>query len=100
SRDITLEPMAAAPAPGASIGTRLAVIRTGEASAGAGEARSAPGHDSTPCPEGVLRYRVTTGTPSGGGPGEVLDTHPRTDACWDRSVYAPLADAPLRVGET
>ncbi|MFJ2642151.1 M6 family metalloprotease domain-containing protein [Streptomyces sp. NPDC087511] len=100
SRDITLEPMAAAPAPGASIGTRLAVIRTGEDSAVAVEARSATGNDSTTCTEGVLLYRVTNGTPSGGGPVEVLDTHPRTDACWDRSVYAPLADAPLRVGET
>ncbi|MFJ1625279.1 M6 family metalloprotease domain-containing protein [Streptomyces sp. NPDC088190] len=100
SRDITLEPMAAAPAPGASIGTRLAVIRTGEDSAVAVEARSATGNDSTTCTEGVLLYRVANGTPSGGGPVEVLDTHPRTDACWDRSVYAPLADAPLRVGET
>nr|WP_202554376.1 M6 family metalloprotease domain-containing protein [Streptomyces sp. SID4936] len=100
SRDITLEPMAAAPAPGASIGTRLAVIRTGEDSAVAIEARSATGNDSTTCTEGVLLYRVSNGTPSGGGPVEVLDTHPRTDACWDRSVYAPLADAPLRVGET
>ncbi|MEU7604674.1 hypothetical protein AB0B44_27540, partial [Streptomyces sp. NPDC041003] len=24
----------------------------------------------------------------------------RTEACWDRSVYPPLADAPLEVGET
>ncbi|MFD5187320.1 M6 family metalloprotease domain-containing protein [Streptomyces sp. NPDC058357] len=100
SRDSTLEPMAAAPAPGASIGTRLAVIRTGEDSAVAIEARSATGNDGTTCTEGVLLYRVSNGTPSGGGPVEVLDTHPRTDACWDRSVYAPLADAPLRVGET
>lgn len=100
SRDITLESMAAAPAPGASLGTRLAVIRTGESSAVAIEARSATGNDSTTCAEGVLLYRVHNGTPSGGGPVEVIDTHPRTDACWDRSVYAPLADAPLRVGET
>lgn len=100
SRDITLEPMAAVPEPGASIGTRLAVIRTGENSAVAIEARSATGNDSTTCTEGVLLYRVRNETPSGGGPVEVLDTHPRTDACWDRSVYAPLADAPLRVGET
>lgn len=92
--------MAAVPEPGASIGTRLAVIRTGENSAVAIEARSATGNDSTTCTEGVLLYRVRNETPSGGGPVEVLDTHPRTDACWDRSVYAPLADAPLRVGET
>ncbi|MFF8612599.1 M6 family metalloprotease domain-containing protein [Streptomyces sp. NPDC015350] len=100
SRDITLEPMAAVPAPGASLGTRLAVIRTGEDSAVAIEARGSTGNDSTTCAEGVLLYRVRGKTPSGGGPVEVIDTHPETDGCWDRSVYAPLADAPLRVGET
>ncbi|MFJ2270232.1 M6 family metalloprotease domain-containing protein [Streptomyces sp. NPDC087849] len=100
SRDITLEPMAAVPSPGSSLGTRLAVIRTGEGSAVAVEARGATGNDRTTCAEGVLLYRVRNGTPSGGGPVEVIDTHPRSDACWDRSVYAPLADAPLRVGET
>ncbi|MFI6864015.1 M6 family metalloprotease domain-containing protein [Streptomyces sp. NPDC050421] len=99
-RVVTLEPMAAVPVPGASVGTRLAVIRTGEGSAVAIEARSATGNDSATCTEGVLLYRVRTGTPSGGGPVDVLDTHPDTDACWDRSVYPPLADAPLRVGET
>ncbi|MEU1348158.1 M6 family metalloprotease domain-containing protein [Streptomyces sp. NPDC005775] len=99
-RVVTLEPMAAVPVRGASIGTRLAVIRTGESSAVAIEARSATGNDSATCTEGVLLYRIRTGTPSGGGPVDVLDTHPDTDACWDRSVYPPLADAPLRVGET
>ncbi|MEE4490267.1 M6 family metalloprotease domain-containing protein [Streptomyces sp. BE230] len=99
-RVVTLEPMAAVPVPGASIGTRLAVIRTGEGSAVAVEARSATGNDGATCTEGVLLYRVRNGTPSGGGPVDVLDTHPTTDACWDRSVYPPLADAPLRVGET
>ncbi|MFJ6011778.1 M6 family metalloprotease domain-containing protein [Streptomyces sp. NPDC092952] len=99
-RDLTLVPMAAAPGPGASIGTRLAVIRTGENTAVAIEARGATGNDTTTCTEGVLLYRVRNETPSGGGPVQVIDTHPRTDACWDRSVYAPLADAPLRVGET
>ncbi|MGW1651164.1 M6 family metalloprotease domain-containing protein [Streptomyces atratus] len=100
SRDITLESIAAVPAPGASIGTRLAVIRTGEGSAVVIEARSATGNDRTTCTEGVLLYRVRNETPSGGGPVQVIDTHPRTDACWDLSVYAPLADAPLGVGET
>ncbi|MET7646302.1 M6 family metalloprotease domain-containing protein [Streptomyces sp. NPDC005426] len=99
-RDVTLEPMAAVPVPGASLGTRLAVIRTGEGSAVAVEARGATGNDAATCTEGVLLYRVRNGTPSGGGPVDVLDTHPDTDACWDRSVYPPLADAPLRVGET
>lgn len=99
-RVVTLEPMSAVPVPGASIGTRLAVIRTGEGSAVAIEARSATGNDSATCTEGVLLYRIRNETASGGGPVDVLDTHPDTDACWDRSVYPPLADAPLRVGET
>lgn len=92
--------MAAVPVPGESLGTRLAVIRTGEGSAVAIEARSATGNDDGTCTEGVLLYRIRNETPSGGGPVDVLDTHPGTDACWDRSVYPPLADAPLRVGET
>ncbi|MFB7916620.1 M6 family metalloprotease domain-containing protein [Streptomyces sp. NPDC056061] len=100
SRVVTLEPIAAAPAPGASLGTRLAVIRTGEGSAVAIEARGATGNDRLTCTEGVLIYRVRNETPSGGGPVDVVDTHPRSGACWARSVYAPLADAPLRVGET
>lgn len=100
SRDVTLEPIAAMPARGASVGTRLAVVRTGEDSAVGIEARSATGNDSTTCTEGILLYRIHAETPSGGGPVEVIDTHPDTDACWDRSVYPPLADAPLRLGET
>ncbi|MFG2597849.1 M6 family metalloprotease domain-containing protein [Streptomyces sp. NPDC048462] len=99
-RVVTLEPMAAVPVPGASIGTRLAVIRTGEGSAVGIEARSATGNDRSTCSEGVLLYRIRNETPSGGGPVDVIDTHPGTDACWDQSVYPPLADAPLRVGET
>ncbi|MGN5632475.1 M6 family metalloprotease domain-containing protein [Streptomyces sp. AC154] len=99
-RVITLEPMAAVPVPGASIGTRLAVIRTGEGSAVGIEARSATGNDRSTCSEGVLLYRIRNETPSGGGPVDVIDTHPGTDACWEQSVYPPLADAPLRVGET
>nr|WP_185300632.1 M6 family metalloprotease domain-containing protein [Streptomyces finlayi] len=100
SADLTLEPIAATPAPGGTIGTRLAVIRTGENGALAIEARSATGNDGATCTEGVLIYRIRNGAPSGGGPVEVLDTHPGTDACWDRSVYPPLADAPLSEGET
>ncbi|WP_346342039.1 M6 family metalloprotease domain-containing protein [Streptomyces sp. SID2563] len=99
-RVVTLEPMADVPVPGASLGTRLAVIRTGEGSAVAVEARASTGNDLSTCAEGVLLYRVHNETPSGGGPVEVLDTHPDSDACWERSVYPPLADAPLRVGET
>ncbi|MEU0136622.1 M6 family metalloprotease domain-containing protein [Streptomyces sp. NPDC006296] len=97
--DLTLQPMAEVPRPGESVGTRLAVVRTGTDSAVAIEARSATGNDRTTCTEGVLVYRIRNATPSGGGPVEVLDTHPGSDACWDRSVYPPLADAPLREGE-
>ncbi|SBV02033.1 M6 family metalloprotease domain-containing protein [Streptomyces sp. Ncost-T6T-1] len=100
SADLTLEPVAAAPVPGGSIGTRLAVVRTGADSALAIEARSATGNDRDTCSEGILIYRVRSETASGGGPVEVVDTHPDTGACWDRSVYPPLADAPLGVGET
>ncbi|GAA2478990.1 M6 family metalloprotease domain-containing protein [Streptomyces gobitricini] len=96
----TLEPLAAAPERGASVGTRLAVVRTGGNSALAIEARGATGNDHGTCTEGVLIYRVRTDAVSGAGPVEVVDTHPSTGACWDRSVYPPLADAPLRVGET
>ncbi|WP_069172915.1 M6 family metalloprotease domain-containing protein [Streptomyces griseus] len=99
SADLTLEPMGEAPPPGGSLGTRLAVLRTGTDSAVAVEARSATGNDRATCTEGVLIYRVHNATPSGGGPVEVLDTHPHSDACRDRSVYPPLADAPLREGE-
>nr|WSZ96131.1 M6 family metalloprotease domain-containing protein [Streptomyces sp. NBC_00857] len=97
---LTLEPIAAAPAVGGRTGTRLAVVRTGADTALAIEARSATGNDRHTCTEGVLIYRVRGGTESGGGPVEVVDTHPRSQACWDRSVYPPLADAPLGVGET
>ena len=48
----------------------------------------------------MLIYRVRSEAASGGGPVEVMDAHPDTEACWDQSVYPPLADAPLRVGET
>ncbi|MEU9980136.1 M6 family metalloprotease domain-containing protein [Streptomyces sp. NPDC050856] len=95
----TLDPLAAPPQPGASIGTRLAVVRTGPTSALAIEARGATGNDVNTCSEGVLIYRVRNQAASGGGPVEVVDTHPDTEACWDQSVYPPLADAPLRVGE-
>ncbi|MGW7284443.1 M6 family metalloprotease domain-containing protein [Streptomyces sp. NPDC054847] len=97
---VTLEPVAAAPVGGGSIGTRLAVVRTGPDSALAIEARGATGNDTYTCTEGVLLYRVRAETASGAGPVEVVDTHPDTDACWEESVYPPLADAPLRVGET
>ncbi|MFD4738234.1 M6 family metalloprotease domain-containing protein [Streptomyces virginiae] len=96
----TLQPLAQAPPSGGTGGTRLAVIRTGPGSAIAVEARGSAGNDGDTCTEGVLVYRVRNEASSGGGPIEVLDAHPATEACWDRSVYPPLADAPLEVGET
>ncbi|MEY2231714.1 MULTISPECIES: M6 family metalloprotease domain-containing protein [Streptomyces] len=96
----TLQPLAQAPPSGGTGGTRLAVIRTGPGSAIAVEARGSAGNDGDTCTEGVLVYRVRNEASSGGGPIEVLDAHPSTEACWDRSVYPPLADAPLEVGET
>ncbi|MFI5754526.1 M6 family metalloprotease domain-containing protein [Streptomyces sp. NPDC051569] len=97
---LTLEPIAAAPDAGGVIGTRLAVVRTGEDSALAIEARGATGNDLRTCTEGVLIYRVRSGTASGGGPVKVVDTHPYGESCPGRSVYPPLADAPLGIGET
>ncbi|MFD7899223.1 M6 family metalloprotease domain-containing protein [Streptomyces sp. NPDC059568] len=97
---LSLEPIAAAPSVAGSTGTRLAVVRTGDNSALVIEARAATGNDLHTCTEGVLIYRVRGGTASGGGPVEVVDTHPHSQACWDQSVYPPLADAPLGVGET
>jgi hypothetical protein len=58
------------------------------------------GNDAAVCTQGVLVYRIRGGTESGSGPIEVLDAHPRTEACWDESVYPPLADAPVTVGES
>jgi M6 family metalloprotease-like protein len=97
---LTLEPLAESAEAGGPAGTRLAVVRTGEDSAVAIEARSATGNDSRTCTEGVLIYRVRSELASGEGPVEVIDTHPRSEACWDTSVYPQLADAPLGVGET
>ncbi|QFQ97645.1 M6 family metalloprotease domain-containing protein [Streptomyces phaeolivaceus] len=85
---------------GVGRGTKLAVVRTGPDSALAIEARGAVGNDGSVCTQGVLVYRIRGGAESGGGPIEVLDAHPRTEACWEESVYPPLADAPVAVGES
>ncbi len=63
------------------------------------EARTREGYDSGLCSDGVLLYRVRSDVASGDGPVRVVDGHPRTSACLDRSVYPPLADAPLDSGE-
>ncbi|MEV0244224.1 M6 family metalloprotease domain-containing protein [Streptomyces sp. NPDC050674] len=108
---LTLEPLAAGPggpAPrtagsqpfGLGRGTKLAVVRTGPESVLALEARGPVGNDEAACRQGVLVYRVRGGTRSGSGPIEVIDAHPRTEACWEDSVYPPLADAPIGIGES
>ncbi|MFK4190976.1 M6 family metalloprotease domain-containing protein [Streptomyces sp. NPDC033754] len=97
---VSLEPTDAPPSESGVLGTRLAVVRTGKDSVLAIEARSSTGNDADTCTEGVLVYRVRNGAASGDGPVQVVDAHPRTEACGDRSVYPPLADAPLEVGET
>ncbi|MFM9370310.1 M6 family metalloprotease domain-containing protein [Streptomyces sp. Da 82-17] len=96
---VTLEPLAAPVARGRTGGTRLAVVRTGHDSAIAIEARGATGNDRATCTEGVLVYRVRNEPASGAGPVEVIDAHPASEACWDESVYPPLADAPVKLGE-
>ncbi|MFE9449180.1 M6 family metalloprotease domain-containing protein [Streptomyces sp. NPDC006739] len=108
---LTLEPLeagpgvavqgaAGAPAFGLGDGVKLAVVRTGPDSALAFEARGAAGNDRAACRQGVLVYRVRGGAESGGGPIEVVDAHPHTEACWENSVYPPLADAPVALGES
>ncbi|MGQ4383152.1 M6 family metalloprotease domain-containing protein [Streptomyces sp. SAS_270] len=89
-----------APAFGSGRGTKLAVVPTGSDSALAFEARGSAGNDDSACTQGVLVYRVRGGAASGGGPIEVVDAHPRTEACWEDSVYPPLADAPVALGES
>ncbi|MET9834575.1 M6 family metalloprotease domain-containing protein [Streptomyces sp. NPDC006385] len=81
-------------------GIKLAVVRTGPESALAFEVRGPVGNDVAACRQGVLVYRVRNRTESGGGPVEVVDAHPRTEACWEASVYPPLADAPVGPGES
>ncbi|MET9681144.1 M6 family metalloprotease domain-containing protein [Streptomyces coeruleorubidus] len=108
---LTLEPLAAgpgvpvtgaagAPAFGLGRGTKLAVVRTGRDSVLALEARGPAGNDVAACRQGVLVYRVRGEAQSGGGPIEVIDAHPDTEACWEDSVYPPLADAPIGPGES
>ncbi|MFH9065598.1 M6 family metalloprotease domain-containing protein [Streptomyces coeruleorubidus] len=108
---LTLEPLAAgpgvpvtgaagAPAFGLGRGTKLAVVRTGRDSVLAFEARGPVGNDVAACRQGVLVYRVRGEAQSGGGPIEVIDAHPETEACWEDSVYPPLADAPIGPGES
>ncbi|MCD9872142.1 M6 family metalloprotease domain-containing protein [Streptomyces guryensis] len=108
---LTLEPLGAGPgipvrgaagppAFGFGHGAKLAVVRTGHDSVLAFEARGPIGNDAAACRSGILVYRVRGGAQSGGGPIEVIDAHPHTEACWENSVYPPLADAPVSLGET
>ncbi|WP_037853169.1 M6 family metalloprotease domain-containing protein [Streptomyces sp. NRRL S-340] len=91
---------AGAPLFGLGGGTKLAVVRTGSDQVLAVEARAPVGNDVTGCRPGVLVYRVRGDAESGGGAVRVLDAHPHTSACADSSVYPPLADAPVDVGES
>nr|WP_199806886.1 MULTISPECIES: M6 family metalloprotease domain-containing protein [unclassified Streptomyces] len=92
---IGVRPLAAA-----GRGTKLAVVRTGPGRVLAIEARDPVGNDAAACTRGILVYRVRNEAESGDGPVQVVDAHPRTGACWDESVYPPLADAPVSLGET
>ncbi|MGW3815982.1 M6 family metalloprotease domain-containing protein [Streptomyces sp. NPDC005046] len=85
---------------GSGRGTKLAVVQTGPDSALALEARGSAGNDDSTCTQGILVYRVRSETESGSGPIQVLDAHPHTEACWEDSVYPPLADAPVGLGES
>ncbi|MFG2225427.1 M6 family metalloprotease domain-containing protein [Streptomyces sp. NPDC048644] len=96
----TLRPLSAPMEPGDERRPRLLVVRTGPGSALVMEARDASGNDKAVCREGLLVYRVHSETASGSGPVQVLDGNPGTSACRGTSVYPPLADAPLGVGES
>ncbi|MEV5317925.1 M6 family metalloprotease domain-containing protein [Streptomyces sp. NPDC052687] len=98
--DVPVTGAAGAPVFGSGRGTKLAVVRTGPDSVLAFEARGAVGNDRSACRQGVLVYRVRSGAASGGGPVQVIDAHPETEACWENSVYPALADAPVDVGES
>ncbi|MET7603383.1 M6 family metalloprotease domain-containing protein [Streptomyces avermitilis] len=93
-----------APAPatafGVGHGTKLAVVRTGPDSALAFEARGPAGNDDATCSQGILVYRVRSEAESGAGPVQVVDAHPHSESCWGDSVYPPLADAPVGLGES
>ncbi|MFI7504642.1 M6 family metalloprotease domain-containing protein [Streptomyces sp. NPDC049687] len=108
---LTLEPLGAgpgvpvtgasgSPAFGLGHGTKLAVVRTGADTALAFEARGPVGNDRAACRSGILVYRVSADAQSGRGPVEVIDAHPGAEACWESSVYPPLADAPVALGES
>ncbi|WP_435843754.1 M6 family metalloprotease domain-containing protein [Streptomyces hirsutus] len=108
---LTLEPLGAGPGVpvtgadgtpsfGLGRGIKLAVVRTGPDSVLAFEARNPVGDDVGACRAGVLVYRVSVTARSGDGPVQVIDAHPHTGACWGGSVYPPLADAPVALGET
>ncbi|MEV5342734.1 M6 family metalloprotease domain-containing protein [Streptomyces sp. NPDC052676] len=98
--DVPVTGAAGAPLFGTGRGTKLAVVRTGPDSVLAFEARGAVGNDRSACRQGILVYRVRSGAESGGGPVQVIDAHPETEACWENSVYPALADAPVDVGES
>jgi M6 family metalloprotease-like protein len=98
--DVPVTGAAGAPVFGTGRGTKLAVVRTGRDSVLAFEARGAVGNDRSACRQGILVYRVRSGAESGGGPVQVIDAHPETEACWENSVYPALADAPVDVGES
>ncbi|WP_329547432.1 M6 family metalloprotease domain-containing protein [Streptomyces sp. NBC_01356] len=85
---------------GSGRGTKLAVARTGPDTVLAFEARGSAGNDGSTCTQGVLVYRVRSEAESGRGPIEVLDAHPHSESCWEDSVYPPLADAPVALGES
>ncbi|HEX5565730.1 MAG TPA: M6 family metalloprotease domain-containing protein, partial [Streptomyces sp.] len=80
--------------------TRLVAVRTGRTEVLAIEAREPDGNDDTTCTSGVLLYRVRSDVPSAHGPIRVVDGHPDSADCHQTSVYPPLADAPLRAGES
>lgn len=74
--------------------TRLVVVKTGETSAYAVEARTRTGLDARACSSGVLIYRVDSSVATGEGPIRVMDARPDQPPAagchqLDDAAYAP-----------
>ena len=80
--------------------TRLLVAPLSTREALVAEFRGPYGNDVDLCTSGLLLYRVRSDVASAEGPVRVVDTHPETARCRDRSVNPALADAPLAEGES
>ncbi|MEU9011746.1 M6 family metalloprotease domain-containing protein [Streptomyces sp. NPDC048479] len=78
-------------------GTKLAVVRTGPATAYVVESRRSVQADTAACSTGALVYKVDTSVQTGYGPIRVMDARPSATPA---SGCRPLDDAPYWAGES